>query len=261
MNEKPDFFQRCSRFLSGKGFYMVLLVCLMTVAVSGIFLYRTVSDSMPDEAVDANAKVEVPATPAKPEPASEPVAVEDPVDSSEPAADTPAAETGAEPEAAPEAPAAESQPTSAPEEAPAQSDPPAQESTQTSLSWPLEGEVVAVFSQTELSYNELLGDWRTHDAMDIAAPMGTDVCAAAEGSVFSIDEDPFTGTTLTLIHADGLKTVYGNLNPDTLNVAQGDNVASGDTLACLSGGSGAQPYLHFAVLLNDQPVDPSEYLS
>ncbi len=262
MNEKPDFFQRCGRFLSGKGFYMVLAVCLMTVAASGIFLYRTVSGALPTEAVDANVKVEVPDTP-KQEPASQPVphldAEPDPeeetVAEAEPAAEeAPAEEPAAEP------PAEESQPTAA--EEPAQEvNLPVDEVTEVSLSWPLEGEVVAAFSETELSYNELLGDWRTHDAMDIAAPMGTDVCAAADGAVFSIEDDPFTGTTLTLIHADGLKTVYGNLNPDTLNFAQGDNVTGGAALACLGGGSGSQPYLHFAVLLDDHPVDPSEYLS
>lgn len=263
MNEKPDFFQRCSRFLSGKGFYMVLLLCLVTVAASGIFLYRTVSDSLSGEAVNANVKVTVPDTPAKPEPASPPR--EEAADTAEP--EEPAAETQApakpEPAEVPveEPPAEASEPTVAQAE-PAQAvDAPAEEVKKVSFSWPLEGEVVAAFSETELSYNELLGDWRTHDAMDIAAPMGTDVCAAADGAVFSIDDDPFTGTTLTLIHADGLKTVYGNLNPDTLNFAQGDGVSAGAALACLGGGSGTEPYLHFAVLLNDQPVNPSDYLS
>lgn len=267
MNEKPDFFQRCRSFLSGKGFYMVLLLCLVTVAASGIFLYRTVSGALPTKAVDANVKVTVPDTPAKPEPASPPrEEIADTAEPEEPAAETEAvaepepAETPAEPPAE-ETPAEDSEPTMAPEE-PAQAvDAPAEEVTAVSLVWPIEGEVVAAFSETELAYDELLGDWRTHDAMDISAPMGTDVCAAADGAVFSIDDDPFTGTTLTLIHADGLKTVYGNLNPDTLNFAQGDSVASGDALACLGGGAGTAPYLRFAVLLNDEPVDPSGYLS
>lgn len=259
MNEKPDFFQRCGRFLSGKGFYMVLLVCLMTLAASGIFLYRTVADALPTEAVDSTVKVEVPDTPAKPEPASPPR--EDLTDITE--EEEPGAESAAESEAAP----AETPPADTPteEEAPAaaepQAEPPVEETAPVSLHWPLEGEVVAAFSQSELSYDELLGDWRTHDAMDISAPMGTEVCAAADGSVFSINDDPFTGTTLTLLHADGLKTVYGNLNPDTLNVAEGDGVTCGDALACLGGGAGTAPYLRFAVLCNDAPVDPNEYLS
>lgn len=267
MNEKPDFFQRCSHFLSGKGFYMVLLLCLVTVAASGIFLYRTVSGALPTEAVDANVKVTVPDTPAKPEPASPPR--EEAMDTTEPeetAAETEAAVEQAPTEATAEAPAEaptteETEPTIAAEEPAQEVDAPVEEVTAVSLSWPIEGEVVAAFSETELSYDELLGDWRTHDAMDISAPMGTNVCASADGAVFSIDDDPFSGTTLTLIHADGLKTVYGNLNPDTLNFAQGDSVAAGDALACLGGGSGTAPYLRFAVLLNDEPVDPSNYLS
>lgn len=262
MNEKPDFFQRCSRFLSGKGFYMVLLLCLVTVAASGIFLYRTVSGALPTEAVDANVKVTVPDTPAKPEPASLPSEkTEVTKEPEEPAAETQAVTEPKPAEPAEDAPAEESEPTIAPEETAQEVDAPVEEVTAVSLCWPIEGEVVAAFSETELAYDELLGDWRTHDAMDISAPMGTDVCASADGAVFSIDDDPFTGTTLTLIHADGLKTVYGNLNPDTLNFAQGDSVSAGDALACLGGGAGTTPYLRFAVLLNDEPVDPSGYLS
>lgn len=241
---------------------MVLLLCLVTVAASGIFLYRTVSDALPTEAVDANVKVTVPDTPAKQEPASPPrEKVVETEESEEPAAETEAV-TEAKPAEAPaeEAPAEESEPTMA-EEASQEVAAPVEEVTEVSLIWPIEGEVVAAFSETELAYDELLGDWRTHDAMDISAPMGTDVCASADGAVFSIDDDPFTGTTLTLIHADGLKTVYGNLNPDTLNFAQGDSVSAGDALACLGGGAGTAPYLRFAVLLNDEPVDPSGYLS
>lgn len=38
---------------------------------------------------------------------------------------------------------------------------------------PLVGEEVAAFSVDELTYNETLGDWRTHDGIDIAAEVGT----------------------------------------------------------------------------------------
>lgn len=44
---------------------------------------------------------------------------------------------------------------------------------------PLEGEVVAAFSVDQLAYNETLGDWRTHDGVDIAAAEGTSVLAAS----------------------------------------------------------------------------------
>ena len=46
---------------------------------------------------------------------------------------------------------------------------------------PLVGEEVAAFSVDELTYNETLGDWRTHDGIDIAAEVGTQVIAACSG--------------------------------------------------------------------------------
>ena len=45
---------------------------------------------------------------------------------------------------------------------------------------PLVGEEVAAFSVDELTYNETLGDWRTHDGIDIAAEVGQIVCHLVE---------------------------------------------------------------------------------
>ena len=125
---------------------------------------------------------------------------------------------------------------------------------------------MAAFSNSELTYNEAMGDWRTHNGMDISAALGAEVLAAADGTVASVTTDPVTGTTLTLSHSSGMTTVYGNLDPDTVSAAVGDAVTAGQALACVGSsasgeGSGESAFLHFAVTVDGQSVDPQQYLS
>ena len=269
MNQKPGFLQKAEKALAGKGFYMVLLLCLVILGASGYYLYRTVNNLTPDQTAEnvsggANVVVTVP-------PVEEPVLeneadlevtapLEEPDNTAEEVLQ-PVAEPVAEPVEEPveETAAPVEEPVSQPVE-----DIPAAE-TVPSLGWPVQGEIVAAFSASELTYNEAMGDWRTHNGMDISAGLGAEVLASAEGVVESIANDPVTGTTLTLTHAGGLATVYGNLDADTLNVAEGDTVAAGQLLACVgssaSGESGTGSFLHFAVTADGQNVDPADYLS
>lgn len=76
---------------------------------------------------------------------------------------------------------------------------------------PLVGEEVAAFSVDELTYNETLGDWRTHDGIDIAAEVGTQVIAACSGVVTAVRDDDMMGTLVTIAHDDGYETTYANL--------------------------------------------------
>ena len=41
MNQKPSFIDKISRFVSGKGFYLVVLVCIAAIGLSGFFLVRS----------------------------------------------------------------------------------------------------------------------------------------------------------------------------------------------------------------------------
>lgn len=261
MNKKPGFFQKAEKVLAGKGFYMVLLLCLVILGASGYYLYRTVNSLTPVTDVSGSAEVVV-TSPKREETAVSPV--ED-VEISSPAEETA------------ELPSDVLQPVSEPVEdveaaAPAEAQPVVQTveevptaETAPALGWPVEGEIVAAFSASELTYNEAMGDWRTHSGIDIAAGLGTEVLAAADGAVESIANNPLTGTTLTLTHAGGITTIYGNLDPDTLNVAEGDAVTAGQSLACVgssaAGESNEGSFLHFAVKVDGVSADPAEYLN
>lgn len=97
---------------------------------------------------------------------------------------------------------------------------------------PLRGEVLTAFSMEELVYNRTLGDWRTHNGVDIAAKAGTTVLAACAGAVQTVTEDPLLGTTVVLEHDGGYQTTYANLQADP-GVEVGEAVSAGQIIGAV----------------------------
>lgn len=128
---------------------------------------------------------------------------------------------------------------------------------------PLAGETVAAFSMDELQYSETMGDWRTHDGVDIAAEAGTPVCATSSGTVLDVRDDDLMGTTVVISHDDGFGTLYANLQ-STPTVEIGDYVTAGQVIGSVGrtalGESAQPPHLHFSVTENGGFVDPASYL-
>ena len=106
--------------------------------------------------------------------------------------------------------------------------------------------------------------WRwgkLHGGVDLAVPEGTPVYAADNGKVIVAgDLDNGYGNYIILDHQNGYKTLYAH-NSELL-VSVGDIVAKGDKIA-LSGNTGNStgPHLHFEVQVNDEKVDPQQYLT
>ncbi len=128
---------------------------------------------------------------------------------------------------------------------------------------PLEGKTIASFSAEVLSYNEALDDWRTHNGVDIAAEEGTPVCAAADGTVTSVTEDPLMGVTVVLEHSGGFTSTYACLGTEVY-VSAGDEVLAGQNIGAVgttAAGESAEPHLHFSVSKDGELIDPAEYLN
>ncbi|MBQ9459908.1 MAG: M23 family metallopeptidase [Oscillospiraceae bacterium] len=128
---------------------------------------------------------------------------------------------------------------------------------------PLIGETVAAFSIDELTYNETMHDWRTHDGVDLSAEPGTPVCAASSGTVIDLRDDDLMGTTVVLSHEGGYDTIYANLQAEP-PVTVGDYVSAGEIIGAVGqtalGESSLMPHLHFGVTKDGEFIDPLDYL-
>jgi murein DD-endopeptidase MepM/ murein hydrolase activator NlpD len=104
------------------------------------------------------------------------------------------------------------------------------------------------------------GALKFHKGTDIAMPEGQDVPAAQAGRVVFAGERSGYGITVEVDHGGGVVTRYAHLSDATVDV--GDTVREGQTIAH-SGATGrvTGPHLHFEVLDQGEPVDPSSGLA
>ncbi len=99
-----------------------------------------------------------------------------------------------------------------------------------------------------------------HNGVDIAAPAGTEIYAAAGGKVIVAEFAPKThGNYIVLQHEKEFRTFYSHC--DTLFVQTGQSVKAGEMIARIGNtGRSTGPHLHFEVRKDGKPQDPQDYL-
>ena len=235
MKKKP-ILERIGDFMEGKGFYIVLFLCVAAIGISGYYLFSSLDMRDGDAAVAAPTQVVVMPTvqPVKPTVAPTPAPTAKPTP-----APTPVPTPAATPAPTPAAPAA------------------------SVFTWPVKGQVVADYSLEVLAYDETMGDWRTHSGIDIAAPVGTQVLAVSAGTVASVEQDDLMGTTVVIAHAGGVESIYANLAA-VPTVEAGDQVSIGAVIGAVGTTAVAEsaraPHLHFEMREDGESVDPVSYL-
>ncbi len=250
MNHKRTWIEKFSDFVSGKGFYLVVLICVAAIALSGYYLVQGVRGGVEDtldQPVSGSAAIV-----NQPSPAPTVTPAVKPTDP--PAVST--ARITTPPSAAP-TPTAQPTPSAEPSAAPSLAPAPLV------FTWPVKGTIIADFSVEALAYDETMGDWRTHSGLDIAAPLGTQVLATANGTVSAIEQDDMLGTVVKIDHGQGLVSKYANLAA-VPTVSVGDEVTTGAVIGSVgetaAGESGRQAHLHYALLKDGQAVNPVDYL-
>ena len=209
---------------AGKGYYIALILCAVTIGIAGYLYYRT--------AKQANANLND---------------TEGIVDVINPGLTEPTLPSGEKP----------TTPSTTPSTAPTTPEP-------LRTATPIDGQVVVGYSMDCLCFNPTTRDWRTHDGVDYAAPAGTSVCAAADGTVYTVYQDDTMGYTVVITHADGYVTTYSSLAED-LEVAVGDKVTMGQTIGYVGCSAVLETalgeHLHFCVTCDGESVDPAEFLA
>ena len=226
MSENKHF----GRFFAGKGYYIALILCVAAIGITGYVYYRGAAEDR--QVIQAEI----------------------------PEADWVAGTAAAEPDVAVIAtrPAAEAPLTQEP-----QSTAPAGEK-KFRVTAPVAGEEIFGYSMEALSYNQTTRDWRVHNGVDIAAPEGTPVLAAADGTVYTAYEDDTMGTTVVIRHSGGYTTRYSSLDKN-LPVKAGDQVTAGQTVGYVGSTALVEStlgsHVHFSVTSQDKPMDPAAFLA
>ena len=118
---------------------------------------------------------------------------------------------------------------------------------------PIEGRITSRYGVVESSIRD-----HAHGGMDIAAPKGTDIKAAADGTISYSGWMSGYGYLIIIDHGNGVQSYYGHCSK--LYGQKGEEVKAGDVIAAVgSTGNSTGNHLHFEIRLNGSSVNPEAY--
>ncbi len=212
---------KIAKFIAGKGFYVVLAVCM---AIIGVAAYSAMEKNTPEPFIDEslinqNSQEVIPSYPAE----SQQIKTNDNEESSQ------NSEAGAVTE---------------------ETNPPV-------FVMPIEGNILKPFSEDTLIYSATYKDMRIHTGVDIAPTVANVVVSAFSGTVIGVDENTNYGTVVTIDHGDGIMLSYCGLK--NVTVKSGDKVNSEEVLGEIDvvlNESADAIHLHLELMINGEYKDP-----
>lgn len=130
------------------------------------------------------------------------------------------------------------------------------------LVWPVVGDVLINFSMDKTVYFPTLEQYKYNPAIVIAAPVGENIAAAADGRIVSVGYDPMIGNHVVMDLGNGYELTYGQL--ENITVSEGGYVATGDPIATVASPTkyysveGSNMYLRLTK--DGEPVNPMSSL-
>ncbi|MFV0369541.1 MAG: M23 family metallopeptidase [Hyphomicrobiaceae bacterium] len=122
---------------------------------------------------------------------------------------------------------------------------------------PVRGANVRLTSGYGQRFHPLLNRRRMHTGVDWAAPTGTPILAAGNGTIEQAGRKGHYGNYVRIRHANGYQTAYAHMNRIAKGVRQGVKVRQGQVIGYIgTTGLSSGPHLHFEVLVNSQFVNP-----
>jgi murein DD-endopeptidase MepM/ murein hydrolase activator NlpD len=122
--------------------------------------------------------------------------------------------------------------------------------------WPLEGRIGSSFGERQDPIN---GESAFHTGIDIDAPIGSPVRAAADGDVTEAGMGNGYGRQVRVSHGHDLVTLYAHLS--AIAVVPGQHVVRGQVVGYVGqSGRATGPNLHYEVRVHNVPVNPHKYM-
>lgn len=135
-------------------------------------------------------------------------------------------------------------------------------SEETQMEWPVNGNILLDYNMDQTVYFPTLDQYKLSPAISVQAAEGAPVLASVPGTVYSIEQNAQTGTTVTMEIGSGYQAVYGQLKD--LAVEEGETVEKGTVIGYIAAPtkyySEEGSNLYFAMKKDGEPVDPIAYL-
>lgn len=122
---------------------------------------------------------------------------------------------------------------------------------------PVTGSISKGYSDTALQYSATYGDMRLHTGVDILCDVGSDIKAAASGTVKSVVDDANLGKIITIEHSEEITVKYCGMG--SVNVKEGDKVSAADVIGTsgeIPSECADNPHIHIEVMLDGNTTSP-----